>query len=262
VGRAKVPSEGSSGEAAVVRRSGVTAGGPLICGDFRGVIRRGRGGSAGGAYRVFPGGFLIVGAMAGSGAGQVPAYLRAVTDVRGWLEGELCRAILMACKDDAALFGRDACERSIMFRIGRYLAPAVEERWPGRLWVDCEYNRIADDIKARVVKQVTGLGPIPDDKRSVFPDLIVHDRSGSSRDHNILVVEAKKSPGGRRGVAYDHRKLKAYQRDLQYQYAVYIELRRQPRWQWMDRDLQLRPVTDPTPGASGDDSSAAGRRDL
>ena len=50
-----------------------------------------------------------------------------------WLEDELCRAILMACEDDTVLFGRDACERSIMFRIGRYLAPAVEGRWPGQL---------------------------------------------------------------------------------------------------------------------------------
>jgi hypothetical protein len=180
--------------------------------------------------------------------------------MREWLEDELCRAVLMACKEDQVLFGRDASERSIMFRIGRYLAPAVESRWPGRLWVDCEYNRIADDVKQRVVKQVTRLGPVPDEKRSVFPDLIIHDRSGSSRHHNLLVVEAKKSSGGRRGVAYDRRKLKAYQRDLHYQHAVYLELGRQPRWQWMDRDRQLRPVTDRRAGLSGGDSSALGHR--
>ena len=69
-----------------------------------------------------------------------------------WLEDHLRRAILTACEHDRVLFGRDASERSIMFRIGRYLAPAVEERWPGELWVDCEYNRIADELQAAVVK--------------------------------------------------------------------------------------------------------------
>jgi hypothetical protein len=41
-------------------------------------------------------------------------------------------------------------------RIGRYLAPIVEGRWPGRLWVDCEYNRIAHAVQAKVAKQVMG----------------------------------------------------------------------------------------------------------
>jgi hypothetical protein len=173
------------------------------------------------------------------------AYSSCVTPPREWLQDELRKAILMACEHDTVLFGRDACERSIMFRIGRYLAPAVEERWAGRLWVDCEYNRIADAVQARVVKQVR-LGNVPDNKkRSVFPDLIVHDRSGSSSEHNILVVEAKKEPAGARGVAYDRRKLKAYQSELLYQYAVYLELGTHPRWQWMDRDHHLQPVTNP-----------------
>jgi hypothetical protein len=125
-----------------------------------------------------------------------------MTPPREWLEDNLRKAILLAYEGDTVLFGRDACERSIMFRIGRYLAPVVEERWPGRLWVDCEYNRIANPIKARVAKQVAGLGSVPDEKRSVFPDLIVHDRSGSSGDHNILVVEAKKSPADALKVAF------------------------------------------------------------
>jgi hypothetical protein len=183
-----------------------------------------------------------------------------VTPTREWLEDELRRAILTACTDDAALFGRDACERSIMFRIGRYLAPVVEGRWPGRLWVDCEYNRIADAVKARVVKQLTGLGSVPDEQRSVFPDLIVHDRRGSSRHNDVLVVEAKKSPACARGVAYDRRKLEAYQRELLYQHAVYLELDRHPRWQWMGKDRQLRPVTERITSKSGDGSSAAGQR--
>ncbi len=176
---------------------------------------------------------------------------------REWLEQELRRAILKACEDDSVLLGRGVCERSIMFRIGRYLAPVVEERWPGRLWVDCEYNRIAHFLHARVVKQVAGLSSVPDEKRSVFPDLIVHDRSGSSSDHNILIVEAKKSPADDGRVAFDRRKLEAYQRELLYRYAVYLELGSEPRWQWMDRgDNQLRAVAEHTVGVSGHDSAS------
>lgn len=176
--------------------------------------------------------------------------------MREWLEDELRSAILMARKDDAVLFRRGASERSIMFRIGRYLAPVVEGRHPGRLWVDCEYNRVADPAQSRVIKQVT-LDGVPDTKRSVFPDLIVHDRSGSSRDHNILIVEAKKDPANLRGMAFDLRKLEAYQRELFYQHAVYLELGTPPRWQWMRRDQQLRPITERTEAAVGDGSSVS-----
>jgi hypothetical protein len=122
--------------------------------------------------------------------------------------------------------------------------------------VDCEYNRIADPVNARVIKQVQ-LDAVPGTKRSVFPDLIVHDRSGSSGDHNLLIVEAKKVPAGPRGVAFDLRKLEAYQSQLRYQYAVYLELGTPPQWQWMDRDHDLRPVADRTASAA---SSARARQ--
>ena len=171
-----------------------------------------------------------------------------------WLEDELRKAIVSVCKGDKDLFGRDASERSIMFRVGRYLAPAVESRWPGRMWVDLEYNRIADDDKAKVKKWVSGLCSVPDEKRSVFPDLIVHDRSGSSSDHNILVVEAKKFPAGSAEEAYDRRKLDAYKHDLMYRYAVYLELREEPRWQWIDIHEDLRCVTDRMAGADASNS--------
>jgi hypothetical protein len=173
------------------------------------------------------------------GRGRNAAYRRPVTDMREWLEDELRTAILKACDDDAELFRRGASERSLMFRIGRYLAPAVEGRCPGRLWVDCEYNRVADPAQAKVIKQVR-LDGVPGRKRSVFPDLIVHDRSGSSPTHNILIVEAKKEPAGTRGVAFDLRKLEAYQSDLFYQHAVYLELGTPPRWRWMDRDQEAQ----------------------
>ena len=77
-----------------------------------------------------------------------------------------------------------------------------------------EYNRIASPEKTKVEKRVSGLHPAQDKKRSVFPDLIVHDRSESSKDHNILVVEAKKQSADPSAEAYDRQKLNAYQHDL------------------------------------------------
>jgi len=72
------------------------------------------------------------------------------------------------------------------------------------------------------------MGSLTDEKRSFFPDLIVHDRSGSPGDHNILVVEAKKSPSNALKIAFDRRKLEAYQRELLYQYARYVEFATAP----------------------------------
>jgi hypothetical protein len=158
-------------------------------------------------------------------------------------------------KGDKDLLGRDASERSIMFRVGRYLAPAIESRWAGRMWVDLEYNRIANDDKAKVKKRVSGLCTAPDEKRSVFPDLIVHDRRGSSSGHNVLVVEAKKIPTSSAKEAYDRRKLDAYKNDLMYRYAVYLELREEgPQWQWIDIHEDLRCVTDRMAGGNASNS--------
>lgn len=162
-----------------------------------------------------------------------------------WLQSELCKAILRTYEDDKVLLRRDACERSVMFRIGRYLAPVVEEHWEGHLWVDCEYNRVANSKLEVVKKQVPGLGDLPDEQRSVFPDLIVHDRSGSSRKHNILIVEAKKSSGSARGADFDRCKLTAYQHALHYQHAVFLELgRNDPQWEWIGIDDEPRPVAE------------------
>ncbi|MCZ7424839.1 hypothetical protein O7607_03745 [Micromonospora sp. WMMA1949] len=159
-----------------------------------------------------------------------------------WLRVSLGRAILRACADDEVLLHRDASERSMMFRVGRYLAPEVEEGWPGRLWVDLEYNRLAGT--ERIAKSVTGLlEPRSDNKveraaarkRSVLPDLIVHDRTGRTRAHNILVVEAKKHPASQKAAHFDLEKLYAYKQQLDYQHAVYVELNKdRPRWQWID----------------------------
>lgn len=163
-----------------------------------------------------------------------------------WLRGVLGGAILTACKDDETLLRRDASERSIVFRVGRYLAPVVEECWPGRMWVDFEYNRMAGPEGMREAKRVAAPASTPDDRCLVLPDLIVHDRNVSSAWHNVLVVEAKKKCT----VRGDDRecdlwKLATYKRDIDYQHAVYVELSDEPRWQWIDVDDELGPVKSP-----------------
>jgi hypothetical protein len=168
--------------------------------------------------------------------------VHAVTPTEDWLRAALGGAILRACSDDEVLLCRDASERSVVFRVGRYLAPVVEGRWPGELWVDLEYNRLAGKVK--ITKAVGGLqNELEEDaakKRSVLPDLIIHDRNGNTRDHNILVVEAKKHPAGRKAVKFDLQKLHAYKQQLHYQHAVYVELSKgRPRWQWIDTDDDL-----------------------
>jgi hypothetical protein len=130
-----------------------------------------------------------------------------------------------------------------MFRVGRYLAPVVEDRWPG-LWVELEFNRMAGDERSDSVKKVGGLDSVTGMKRSVVLDLIVHDRGGSSMDQNILVAEARKQPADANAEECDLRKLKAYRKDLGYQYAVYLELGRQPRSQWIGSHHEFVPVAD------------------
>jgi hypothetical protein len=171
-----------------------------------------------------------------------------VTAAREWLELKLRGAILRAREDDRRLFERGVGERSIMFRVGHYLAPAVEEPSPPRMWLDLEFNRKVDVTGDRTPKRmVVMLQQKLDDfkdlgrTRLVVPDLIIHDRTDELRDdhsgpsdHNIIVVEAKKSPADPRGEKYDRDKLDAYQRTFGYQYGVFLTLgEEEPHWQWI-----------------------------
>lgn len=111
---------------------------------------------------------------------------------------------------DAHLLITDAHERSIAHRLANYL----ELRFPG--WhVDCEYNRDGHDPKA--LRTVPDLPP-GREARDVYPDIIVHHRG--VRD-NLLVIELKKSTSATSD-SYDLAKLRAYQRELDYQHALFI----------------------------------------
>jgi hypothetical protein len=128
-----------------------------------------------------------------------------------------------------------------MFRIGLYLAKLIEPEWSGGWSVDLEYNRMNEALgRERVPKAVLGLELDDQDRaRNVYPDLIVHKRGRSENTANLLIAEAKKRPFGSTARDFDMRKLEIYCRDLGYQHAVFLELSRQPRWQWIGVDPQL-----------------------
>ena len=77
-------------------------------------------------------------------------------------------------RDDYSLIERNCSERSIVFRLGLYLAESLEHEGFN---VDCEYNKNGYRPKAL-------LG-----KRFNYPDIIVHKRASNSS--NLLVVEVK-----------------------------------------------------------------------
>jgi hypothetical protein len=77
--------------------------------------------------------------------------------------------------DDLQLLTLDAHERTITARLAYYLQEQLPE-WN----VDCEYNRIKENVKEVVIGQKLVL---------VVPDIIIHQRSTGN---NLLVVEVKK----------------------------------------------------------------------
>jgi hypothetical protein len=58
------------------------------------------------------------------------------------------------------------------------------------------------------------------DAQTVFPDIIVHVRG--CRKRNYLAVEVKKDTS-RKGSDVNFQKLEAYRRELEYQFALFIE---------------------------------------
>lgn len=115
---------------------------------------------------------------------------------------------------DKYLLEVDANERTIAARLALYLQIELSN-WH----VDCEYNR--DGIEPKRLGHLD-LEPNSEDTeaRTVFPDIVVHERGTSN---NYLVLELKKS-SNTVPRAIDFSKLRGYRRQLNYQYAVFIEL--------------------------------------
>ena len=114
---------------------------------------------------------------------------------------------------DLYLLAVNANERSITHCLANYL----QLQFPSYN-VDCEYNR--DGIEP---KRLGHLDLYPnshdEDAQTVFPDIVVHRRG---TNENLLVIEVKKrsNPANRET---DILKLRGYQRELGYRFALFVE---------------------------------------
>jgi hypothetical protein len=167
------------------------------------------------------------------------------------VEELLRRAVEAAYRSERKLFRERAHERSIVFHIARHLAAEVYDTMPG--WsVDVEYDRWnaedLEDLKKRMDTAVieAGLAEAGFQSREratanglsdVYPDIIVHSRTGLGAEHDLLVVEVKKEEAGTYEKVRDCAKLRGYRAEpFHYQYAVFMILPsdgNMPVWEWI-----------------------------
>ena len=118
--------------------------------------------------------------------------------------------------DDSGLFETNVNERSITHKLAEYLQQEFTD-WN----VDCEYNRHLDKVK-RVSLPVTSIGWDDLESKTVFPDIIVHERGSDER--NLLVIEVKKSTNTV-PESFDKNKLKAFRLEpFRYEFGLFISL--------------------------------------
>ena len=133
------------------------------------------------------------------------------------VEARVLSALSMLVERDRHLLEVCANERSITHRLGIYLQDLFPE-WD----VDCEYNRDDHDPKRL---HLDGLYPTrikPDDTKgkTVFPDIIVHERG---TDCNLLVIEVKKTNSDVCDDV-DIYKLHAFKNELEYSHALFLKI--------------------------------------
>lgn len=142
------------------------------------------------------------------------------------VEEQLNVALGLLYTQDAYLLNVGANERAITHRLGMYL----QDEFPD--WhVDCEYNRDGHEPK-----RVT-LAECEFDRESyVCPDIIIHKRG--CKGPNLLVIEVKANlEMHEEGTQHDQRKLAAYKKEFNYEYAVFLRVwtgvnRRDPVIHW------------------------------
>lgn len=117
----------------------------------------------------------------------------------------------------------DINERTVTHKLAIY----IESLFP-KYDVDCEFNRMFDDSIDEFVKKSIDIPKIESndiledtEARTVYPDIIIHDRNLSGK--NLLAIEVKLGWKNSKG-NFDLIKIRAYKLNLKYQYCVYIEL--------------------------------------
>ena len=143
------------------------------------------------------------------------------SDITSSADGEVVPQLNAALNEffqvDLQLLLIDASERAICGALSRHLATQYPDHD-----VDVEYNRFGEQDLKRL--SLPSGCEVKD--RSVYPDIIVHKRSGTE---NVLVIEVKKRRSAdpasyRRAVAFDLEKLASYRVQLGHKYAYFIEL--------------------------------------
>jgi hypothetical protein len=134
---------------------------------------------------------------------------------RANVEELLEQALKELFKHDEYLLRVDANERSITHKLAEYV-----QRFCPDWHVDCEYNRDAELPKRLLVSSLSPT-KTDTDAKTVFPDIVVHQRG---TDTNLLVVEVKKSSNCEDG-SFDKNKLRAFQeKPFCYKYAAFVHL--------------------------------------
>jgi len=136
---------------------------------------------------------------------------------REQIEAKMHAALEILQQKDASLLENDVNERSLTHKLAEYLQKEFLD-----YHVDCEYNRMTDDNGVQIVKRFPPESVMTDDTKgkTVYPDIIVHDRS--SRDRNLLILEVKKH-ADRQEKQRDVEKLRMYIDSLHYEHAYFID---------------------------------------
>ncbi|MHA1828010.1 MAG: hypothetical protein ACTSX6_05100 [Candidatus Heimdallarchaeaceae archaeon] len=134
---------------------------------------------------------------------------------------DLVKAIKEFLLMEEFILGNDLNERTLSHKLAEYLQKHFSD-----FNVDCEYNRMkgknADNeyitktlnLKEEEVNNSDTTG------KTVYPDIIIHKR-GDNKD-NFLVIEIKKNKNNN-NKSFDFNKLKAYTRELEYEFGIYLE---------------------------------------
>jgi hypothetical protein len=172
---------------------------------------------------------------------------------RSQIDAMLQAAVQSAYDRERVLFEERAHERSIVFHIARHLAARVEALLPG--WsVDVDYDRwhpaaiegVKKQLRWRRAERDAPARDGDDNGADVYPDIIVHRRSGLSAENDLLVVEVKKEENP--GHEDDRDKLRAFMGSpFCYQHAAFLVLPRDggfPHWEWI-------PLPEPNSASTG-----------
>lgn len=142
---------------------------------------------------------------------------------------KLINAISIFIDNEKFLLENELNERTITHKLAIYIEKEFSE-----YDVDCEYNKMIkwysqEELITKKLK-LPKKGISSDDLKAtvVYPDIIIHKRWNN--DDNFLIIEVKKEDYANDDYnddmtykKFDKIKIKAYMKDLNYQYWLYLE---------------------------------------